>query len=247
MREPERERPHWGFVAFILVLVLICAGLGTWQLIRLGEKEVLITRIAERAHEAPLPLPPLKEWVGFDPEVWDYRHTSATGTFRNDQTVLVFTALSESRGAQQGPGYWVVAPLVLDGGGVLYVNRGFIPEMMKAAYAEGGPDGEGSVTVTGILRMPERDNAFTPGTDRAERIDYIRDPARFAAINDKSLAPVLPAYLDQDAGADDALPQGGETVFDIPNRHFEYALTWFGLAGVALVMLGSWLVGRLKR
>ena len=213
---------------------------------RLQEKEALIAKIEDRADRPPMPLPPVGEWVGFDPEVWDYRHTSVTGTFRNDQTIFVFTTLSEPRGKQEGPGYWVVAPLVLTDGGVVYVNRGFIPVDLKSAFADGGTDARGVVTISGILRKPESIGMFTPGADRANRVEYVRDPVRFAAMNDKSLTPALPAYLDQDAGAVGALPQGGETVFDIPNRHFEYALTWYGLAVAALSMLGSWLFARRK-
>jgi surfeit locus 1 family protein len=246
MREPRRERPRWAFVLFILVLVAILVSLGTWQMARLHEKEALIARIAERASLPPEPLPPVSEWVGFDPEVWDYRHTTVTGTFRNDQTILVFTTLSQPRGRQEGPGYWVVAPLVLADGGVVWVNRGFIPVDLGDAYADGGGGAEGVVTLTGILRRPETIGMFTPGTDRANRIEWVRDPARFTAISDPSLTPVLPATIDQDAGAKGALPQGGETVFDVPNRHFEYALTWYGLALAALTMLGSWLIARRK-
>ena len=245
-QKPRRERPRWGFVLLILVLVAILAGLGTWQMSRLAEKDALTQRIAERAGEPAMPLPPVAEWRAFDPDVWDYRHTSVTGTFRNDQTILVFTSLSEPRGRQEGPGYWVVAPLVLTEGGVVWVNRGFVPETLKGAYADGGPAEAGPVTVSGILRKPETANSFTPGTDRGGRIEWIRDPARFAAISDEALTPVLPDYLDADAGPDGALPQAGETVFDVPNRHFEYALTWYGLALAALTMLGSWLFARRK-
>ena len=60
MREPKRERPRWGFIVLILVIVAICAGLGTWQIARLQEKEALIARIAERAELPPEPPPPVE-------------------------------------------------------------------------------------------------------------------------------------------------------------------------------------------
>ncbi len=246
MKTPERERPRWSFIALILVLVVVCVGLGTWQVLRLEEKEALIARIVDRAEQPPQPLPPAPEWVGFDPETWDYRHTSVTGTYRNDQTILVFTSLSEARGKSEGLGYWVMTPMAVAGGGTVWINRGFVPEALKNAFAEGGPPELGSVTVSGILRRPERANMFTPGTERANRIDWIRDPARFNAISDPQLIPVLGAYLDADAGAEGSLPQAGETKFDLPNRHFEYALTWYGLAAVMLIMLGFWLFTRRK-
>ena len=244
--EQRPERPRLGFVLLILALAVICIGLGTWQVLRLQEKEAQIARIAERSELPPSALPPSEEWVGFDPEVWDYRHATVTGRYRPAETILVFTSLTEARGTEHGPGYWVMTPLVRDAGGAVWVNRGFIPERLKTSFADGGPVETGPVTVTGIVRRPELANAFTPGTERAERIEWIRDPARFAEISDPALTPVLNATLDADANPLGGLPQGGETKFVLPNRHFEYAMTWYGLAAVALAMLGFWLFARRK-
>ena len=36
------------------------------------------------------------EWVGFDPEIYDYRPVTVTGTFLPAQSVLVFTSLSDA-------------------------------------------------------------------------------------------------------------------------------------------------------
>ena len=244
LNTPRRERPRLGFVVLILALVAVCIGLGTWQVLRLQEKEAQLARIAERSELPPQPLPPVSEWVGFDANAWDYRRTILVGTFDHAQTILVFTSLSEARGKESGPGYWVMAPLVLRDGGVVWVNRGFVPESLSAVFADGGAPPSGMVTVTGLIRHPEKENAFTPGTERADRIEWIRNPDRFSAISDPALAPVLPAYVDADVNPGGGLPQGGETKFDLPNRHFEYALTWYGLAAVALFMLGAWLFGR---
>lgn len=247
LNTPRREPTRPGFIIVILVLAAICAGLGTWQMMRLSEKEAQIARIAERADLPPRDLPAVSEWVGFDPEVWDYRRARVTGTFLHDQTVLVFTSLSDPRGPQRGPGYWVLAPLALADGGTVWVNRGFVPESLKSAFADGGAADTGEVEVTGLLRRPEVANAFTPGADRLGRVEWIRDPDRLTALSDVALDPVLPAYLDADAQAGGGLPQGGETKFTLPNKHLEYAVTWYGLSAVAVLMLGVWLFGRRKR
>jgi surfeit locus 1 family protein len=49
-------------------------------------------------------------------------------------------------------------------------------------------------------------------------------------------AIVAPFTIDLPAG-EAALPQGGETVMEFPNRHFEYALTWFSLAVLTPVLM----------
>ena len=52
------------------------------------------------------------------------------------------------------------------------------------------------------------------------------DEAAFLHLDDAA-----PFSIDQDASSvPGELPQGGETVLDIPNNHLSYAFTWFGLA-----------------
>jgi surfeit locus 1 family protein len=41
------------------------------------------------------------------------------------------------------------------------------------------------------------------------------------------------------ASAVGGLPQAGETKFTFSNRHFEYMLTWYGLAAVLLAVVGT--------
>ena len=64
---------------------------------------------------------------------------------------------------------------------------------------------------------------------------------RLAAMVDPALAPIAPFYVDLLAAGSGDLPQGGETVVSFTNNHFGYALTWYGFAIVAVVMLGFWL------
>ena len=41
-------------------------------------------------------------------------------------------------------------------------------------------------------------------------------------------------------------PRGGATVIDIPNNHFSYAMTWFGIGLTLLGVFGSFAWKRLK-
>ncbi len=230
------------FVVLMLALTALFVGLGTWQLQRLAEKEALMAAVAERMDAAPVPLPPVAEWVGFDPEVYNYRPVTVTGRYVNNGTILVFTSLSEPRGRYSGAGYWVMTPLALNGGGTVFINRGFVPQQMAPSYAEGGAGADEDVTLTGMARISEGVSAFTPVPDGEERIDYVRDVDRLAALSDPSLAPFAPVYIDLPAGPAGALPQGGETTLSFPNNHLGYAITWFGFAIITPVMLVVWLV-----
>ena len=229
------------FVVLMLALAVTCAWLGTWQLHRLAEKEALIAAVAERLDAPAIPVPPVDHWTDLDLDALNFRPVSLTGAFRYNQTVTVFTSLGDARGAASGPGYWVVTPFALAGGGTVFVNRGFVPEAMQAAAVTDGEADVTQVTISGLLRPGETAGFMTPAADTSNRIEWVRDPARLAAMVDPAMAPFAPFYVDLPAGAPGELPQGGETVIAFPNNHLGYAYTWFGFAIVAVVMLGYWI------
>jgi surfeit locus 1 family protein len=241
MRASRLSGRDWVFTGFMLALAVACLLLGNWQLQRLGEKEALIAAVAARLDAAPIPVPPAAQWDGLDFTALEFQPVSLTGAFRYNQTVTVFTSLSEARGTASGPGYWVMTPFVLAEGGTVLVNRGFVPQSYQEAAVTDG-EGEGAqVTIAGLLRPGEAPGFMTPAPDTSNRIDWVRDPARLAAMIDPALTPLAPFYVDLPTGPPGELPQGGETVVEFPNNHLGYAYTWYGFAIVAVVMLGFWL------
>lgn len=230
------------FVLLMTLLAVACAWLGFWQLDRLAEKEALIVAVDERLDAAPVPVPDQAQWSSLDLDALNFRPVALTGAFRYNQTVTVFTSLANANGPASGPGYWVVTPFVLDAGGTVFVNRGFIPAQVQEAAVTDGEADVTAVTVTGLLRPGEAAGFMTPAPDTSNRIEWVRDPDRLAEMVDPALAPFAPFYVDLPAGAPGELPQGGETVIEFPNNHLGYAYTWFGFAIVAVVMLGFWLL-----
>lgn len=229
------------FIVLMLGLTVLFAGLGVWQWQRMGEKEALVAAVADRLNRAPVDFPAPDRWPALDASFYDYRPLVLTGRYLPEDTVFVFTSLATARGEQSGPGYWVMTPFALDGGGAIFVNRGFIPESSRTAFAGGGIVDPGTVTITGVGRLPEAVGAFTPEPDPAKRIEYVRDIERLARLADGTPAPVAPIYIDLPASVSGVLPQGGETVVEFPNNHFGYALTWFGFAVLTPVLLAFWL------
>jgi surfeit locus 1 family protein len=229
------------FAVLMLALTGVFAALGLWQLERLREKETLIAAVEERTTQPPRPLPPVAEWVGFDSEVFDYRPVTVTGTYVPAETIRVFTSLSEAKGEASGPGYWVITPLAVTGGGYVLINRGFVPQRLGDNYAASGDAPVGEVTVAGVARTSEEVSTFTPGTDRANRIEWVRNVPRLAALLGPAITPLAPITIDAPAGPSGALPQGGETTMSFPNNHLGYAITWFGFAILTPILLVIWL------
>jgi surfeit locus 1 family protein len=224
-----------GFLTLIAFAVLI--GLGTWQMQRLHWKTDLLARVEARIVEPALPLPPAG-WPGLDLSEWEYRPVEVSGTFRHDLETRVYALLTEPHGKLSGPGYFILTPLETGEGRVL-INRGFVP--LDAATF---PRPEGLTTVRGLLRGPEDRNMFTPNDDAGQKLFFARDPAPIAQALGIPLAPFTIDAVETPPGG---LPQAGETRLNFPNRHLEYALTWYGLAGALLAVFAVFARARMRR
>jgi surfeit locus 1 family protein len=235
----------WGFILFMLVLTAIFVALGVWQVERLAWKEGLIAEVSARFTQPPYDLPSADQWPSLDLETYDFHPVTTTGQFEPDKTLLVFTSLSDPKGRYSGPGYWVMTPFAPNGGGTVFVNRGFIPQANSASFADGQGTPSGQQTITGVAVAAEEAGAFTPAPDTAHKIEWVRDPARLATLAGVS-GPLLGVSLDMPATTPGALPQGGETIIDFPNNHFGYALTWFGFAILTPALLAFWVYRQLK-
>jgi surfeit locus 1 family protein len=212
----------------------VLTGLGFWQLERLAWKEDLIARVEARTKAPAVPIPAEADWPSVSASRDEYRHVSASGRFQHAREALVYTVLSEPKGRFLGQGYWVLTPLELANGAIVIVNRGFVPLERKDPATRREGQIEGPVTVSGLVRMPEIPNWFTPANEPVRGAWYRREPAEIAGHF--SLVRVAPFMIDADATPiPGGLPQGGETRLVFPNTHLGYALTWFGLA---LALLG---------
>ncbi|EJT06128.1 SURF1 family protein [Rhizobium sp. CCGE 510] len=217
---------------FCACLVLLAAGLaalGTWQLQRLAWKRDLIARVDQRVHAAPLPAPARAEWEvnAADDE---YRRVSAAGTLANDKETLVYASTA------LGPGYWVMTPLMLADGTVILVNRGFVPTDRRNSDTRREGELSGIVEIAGLMRMSEPKGSLLQSNDLASDRWYSRDVAAIALK--RGLSAVAPYFIDADATANPGgLPVGGLTIIHFPNNHLVYAITWYGLAAMVLVLL----------
>ncbi|MEM8876751.1 MAG: SURF1 family cytochrome oxidase biogenesis protein, partial [Pseudomonadota bacterium] len=145
-------------------------------------------------------------------------------------------------------GFWVMTPLVLDGGAAVIVNRGFVPQGRATPELRGEASmPPGPLTITGLLRAPEVRVPFAPGNDPDNDAWYLRDPTDIALA--RGLERSAPFTVDAFAAhtPPGGLPQAGETRIAIRNNHLQYALTWYALAAVLLLMSGLWLRQEIAR
>ena len=221
-------RPQFGPTVVALAIVLLCLGLGFWQVQRLHWKEGLIAARAAAVAAPPVVVPDSAAAA----QQMEFRHVTADGVLLNDKEILL-GATSEN-GAN---GYWILTPLRQAGGRIIFVNRGFVPAELRDRAKRMVGEPEGPVHIEGLLRLPPegRPNWFLP--DNRPDINYwfwVDLPAMAAA--DK-LANVAPFYIDADAAPNPGgWPKGGVTRLELPNNHLQYAITWFSLAVAMLVI-----------
>ncbi len=116
---------------FVLAAVATFIALGTWQVERKAWKEALIETLDRRLSAAPAPLPSREQWAMLDRADDEFRRVGLSAAFVPDTEALVYTAGSGSRSDVPGPGYWVFALARLANGGLVAVDRGFLPEGRK--------------------------------------------------------------------------------------------------------------------
>ncbi len=227
----------WLTVFTGLSLAILLA-LGNWQLQRRDWKNELIEITTARVGQPAIALETALANVEVGEEI-EYLPVRVAGEFDFDKEVRVF-------GARDGaPGYFLFTPLKLSGADTyLYINRGFAPQSIWREEPNAIVRSEGIRTVDGLYRAPETRRGvakwFAPENAPDDGLWHVRDPILFAS---HAAIDAAPYYIDQLAVADRPWPKGGTTRLEFNNRHLEYALTWFGLAGA---LIGVWLIFSLQ-
>jgi surfeit locus 1 family protein len=220
-----------------MATLLFCGflALGTWQIHRRTWKLDLIARVEQRVNSPAVRAPGPDQWPEVSARTQEYRRVRATGILLNASATPV-QALTEL-----GAGYWIMTPLRLPDGSTLLINRGFVAADRLSGITPSAENVELPTTVTGLLRVSEPGGRFLRRNDPATNRWYSRDVQAIAAA--RGLHQVAPYFIDADRasspGADPYSPLGGMTVISFPNNHLLYAITWYTLALMIPITLGS--------
>jgi surfeit locus 1 family protein len=223
--------PGVGTAVLVAICLAILVGLGVWQLQRLKWKETLLARIA--ALQAA-PARPLDGVLAAGGTLDFVRVAMACPDLERRPTLRLFAVWN----GQAGYRMIAACPIAAAGFSSILVDRGFQPLEQAGPSPPGRPILPGPVV--GVLRQGDKANFVTPANRVGENLWYARDPAAMAkALGAAAPAPVFLMLEQPDPKG--AGPEPAPIPANIPNRHFEYALTWFGLAasliGVYAAML----------
>jgi surfeit locus 1 family protein len=231
----------WPTLAALAGLAVL-VGLGTWQLERKRWKEDLLAKMAARVGADPVPMARLGDPAAPGADI-EYRHVTVVGRFHHDRERYLY---------QPGPGglgWHVYTPLQTAPGRILWVNRGLVPDTAKDPAKRSAGQVVGEIQVQGLLRKAPAKALFAPQNDPRGNLWYWPD---VAALTISAFPPgtvmVLPLVLEVDAKPlpPGGLPAGGVTRINLPNRHLEYAVTWFGLAATLVGVYFAFAATRLR-
>jgi surfeit locus 1 family protein len=218
-------------------------GLGFWQLERLAWKEGLLARLALRVGAEPMALAAVERQFLAGGDV-EYLHALAKGRFHHDKERYLYAP------QPQGLGWHVYTPLEVAPGQILWVNRGWVDDAHKSPQQRRPGQPSGETEVKGLIRLTPPPGLFTPRNDDAHNLWYWPDLAHMTRSAFPAGAPqTLPFRLEVDAAPlpPGGLPRGGVTRLDLPNRHLQYALTWFALALALIAVYFAFARQRLHR
>jgi surfeit locus 1 family protein len=213
----------------MILLAVLCCGLGIWQLDRAGQKRAQALLISERAT-----LPPLI--LGEEPvsaEETAHRRIIAQGEFADNGQIYI-----ENRRHLGRVGYHVITPLLLTAGqGYLLVNRGWIAaersgEVPDISTPQGPVEISGEAVIPSPPALELGGGAMIP--PRQQRWPYLTLES-YAAWSGLKLQPFL---LLQTGGAGDGLVRAWPRTPPNDAMHIGYAVQWFAFA---LIALGIWL------
>ena len=229
-----RLRPtFWATVLTTSVLVVLVL-LGTWQVQRLEWKNQLIENRAARIIKPPVSVAALagirEGWVDkAGLAALEYMSVELHGSFVGVKTLRLLPRIRDGR-----QGVHLIAPF--DAGsplGVVLIDRGWAPlgTPLEILRPPSGP-----VRVDGYLRLFEAPGPFVPANEPDTNNWFFMDePAMMAAV-DLSEGAGFYVQAGPNARPSGAYPLGSVPDVNLRNSHLEYAVTWYALAAVLVVI-----------
>jgi len=237
--EPRRGGFPVGLTIATAISLAILLALGTWQLQRLHWKQDLLTRIAALQVAPAQPLGLVLDRVAKGGDA-DFTRVKANCP---GLAAAPHLELYSVRDGQAGSRLISACRVESSRYRSILVDRGFVIDTVSARPPVDA-QATAPVEVTGVLRVPEPGNSFTP--PNTPQRWFTRDALAMAAAL-KAPDPA-PLFLMAESATN---PEWKALVpapipADIANRHLEYALTWYGLAAALLGVYAAMLFRRRK-
>jgi len=224
-------RPALWMTVFSVMAFGILVTLGSWQIYRMQWKAELIAEFEDRAHSTPIPVTSLS----FD-EPQRYQRVFVEGVWLHQHEVQL-----TGRTFEGTAGYHIITPLRLDDDRIILINRGWVSQDYREPAQRPATLTTGLIQVDGIVRLPAKKGYFVPENDLANGDWFtlsIADISQYSGLGDSIVNTFTVDALRPDGPY--VLPIGVGVNITLPNNHWQYALTWYGIALGLVGVYFSW-------
>lgn len=209
-----------------VLTVALTTSLGFWQLRRAAEKIALQETMDDQGAKTPLTATKLRQAA--DPLPLVHQRVHLRGTWAAASTVFL-----DNRQMEAKVGFFVLTPLVLEGGGAVLVQRGWAPRNFEnRTQLPQVETPSGTVEMEGRIGLPPS-KLFEPGTATAGTIRQNLDLAQFRA---EIGLPLMAVTVLQSGAPSEGLRRAWPAVNLGVDKHYGYAFQWFALAALVAAL-----------
>lgn len=229
---------RWFIVILIVCLWCLLMALGFWQLRRADEKKALLEGFEQRMKMTP---------VIFDASLTDYsalryQRVYVKGHFDGHHQFFLDNQVYKGRA-----GFHVLTPFVIKNTGrIILVDRGWVAANPDRHHLPDISIKEQSMRINGVLYVPfGKPFMLGPEVENFGSWPLILQSVDWDVVSKGLGAQVAPVLLRMDKDWEDGLVHEWELVPFGPQKHIAYAVQWFAMAAILLVM--SFAVARSRR
>jgi len=220
-----------------IVVVGVCVTAGNWQLARMHYKQGLRDQYESAIATAPLATADLPHATS-DWSALRYKPVALHGTFDARHQIFLDNKVQAGQ-----VGYDVVAPLDLDDGRAVLVDRGWVAQGRSRAELPDVAPPSGPVMVRGRIELPAASYFELKSEAPTRPVWQHLDLARYTAWSGTRVLPVIVQQTAPTNEQDTLLRAWPAPDFGI-DTHRIYMVQWYAFAAIALAF---WLVSHWPR
>jgi surfeit locus 1 family protein len=220
-----RFTPHWLMSICASCFILLFLRLGFWQLERADEKIKMVTAEKALAKQEPV------KWNAGQKFPGQYQRIRVEGNYLSKVFLL------DNQHYKHQFGYEVLSPLLLEDDSVVMIDRGWVPGASSIPSLSQTKSPEGMIQLQGSVYFPSKNSwILGPGMEEKEDKRVVLE-----SIDEKLLSQILqkkvyPFIIRLDKHDAYGFMREWAIVSMPPQRHLGYALQWFAMALVILIL-----------